>query len=417
MRRKPVVAESPPKEPVGAEKSGSEGASPPAAGVYHVKLPSFEGPLDLLLHLVQEHELDIFDIPIAFLSKKYVEYITLMEELNIDVASEYLVMAATLAHIKSKMLLPTPPSGQDDDPAEELDPRAELVRRLLEYQKYRQAAEELGSSAVLGRDVFARGTTAPEADGPAPLMKYSVFKLFDAFQKLLTRVQQTAEHTIDVDRISISERILQLTDRLKGKGIVPFDALFEEAVTRSDLVVTFLALLEMTRLRMLMVHQEGPLAPIEVELTLTDDQETVLRNATTDPLAELSRGDVENAIREQDAEREEELGREQDAEREEELGREQDAEREEELERELGLPPEMTDGPQLEADESEPEREQEAEDEPQFGREPDAEPEQEAKLEREPHAEREQDAEDEPEFGRKPDAEREQDAERTTDVE
>lgn len=293
MSPEPASVESPPVEPEGDAKPAAEAGGQAA---YHVKLPTFEGPLDLLLHLVQEHELDIFDIPIAFLGKKFVEYILLMEELNIDIASEYLVMAATLAHIKSKMLLPTPPSGQDDDPAEELDPRAELVRRLLEYQKYRQAAEALGSSPVLGRDVFTRGTSAPEADGPAPLQKYSVFKLFDAFQKILTRVEHNAEHTIDVDRISISERILQLTDRLKGEGIVAFDALFEEVMTRSDLVVTFLALLEMTRLRMLMVHQEGPLTPIQVELTLTDDHESVLAHSTSDPLAELSRSDVENSV-------------------------------------------------------------------------------------------------------------------------
>jgi segregation and condensation protein A len=269
----------------------------PTAATYNVVLPVFEGPLDLLLHLVQEHQLDILDIPIAFLAKKYVEYILFMEELNIDVASEYLVMAATLAHIKSKMLLPTPPSGQDEETLEELDPRAELVRRLLEYQKYKHAAEELGAHPVLGRDVFVRGVAAPQADGPAALAKYSVFKLFDAFQKLLSRVEQTAEHTIDVDRISISERILQLTDTLKGKGQVAFERLFETDATRSDLIVTFLALLEMTRLRMMRVHQEGPLAPILVELTLSDEHEHVLAHVETgDPLTALSRNDVENSV-------------------------------------------------------------------------------------------------------------------------
>jgi len=275
----------------------------PGAATYHVVLPTFEGPLDLLLHLVQEHQLDILDIPIAFLAKKYVEYILLMEDLNIDVASEYLVMAATLAHIKSKMLLPTPPSGQDEELGEELDPRAELVRRLLEYQKYKQAGEELGGNPVLGRDVFGRGVAAPEADGPAQLAKYSVFKLFDAFQKLLSRVEQTAEHTIDVDRISISERILQLTDRLKGLGLVAFETLFESDATRSDLIVSFLALLEMARLRMMRVHQEGPLEAILVELTLSDEHEHVLSQVDTgDPLASLSRDDITNSVATAEAE-------------------------------------------------------------------------------------------------------------------
>lgn len=292
--QRPDKKAAPPEESVQGVLEGMAATDPgaPAFG-YQVVLPTFEGPLDLLLHLIQQHEIDILDIPIGFISKKYVEYILLMQELNIDLASEYLVMAATLAHIKSKLLLPSPPAGQEDDPAEELDPRGELVRRLLEYQKYKHAAEELGGGKVLGRDVFTRGSQAPEADGPAPLAKYSVFKLFDAFQKILSRVQQTKEHLIDVDRISISERILQLTDLLKGRGKVPFEELFPEDLNRSDLVVTFLALLEMTRLRMMLVHQDGPLEPISVELTLSDDQEDVLASITgEDPLAALSRPDV-----------------------------------------------------------------------------------------------------------------------------
>src|SRR3954451_13135342 len=158
-----------------------------APNTYHVKLPTFEGPLDLLLHLIEEHELNVMDIPIAFVAKKYVEYITLMEELNIDVASEYLVMAATLTHIKSKMLLPVPPADQEDEDELGLDPRAELVRRLLEYQKYKRAAEQLGGGDVLGRDVFVRGLPAPAVEGPAPLAGLSLFKLLDAFQTVLSR--------------------------------------------------------------------------------------------------------------------------------------------------------------------------------------------------------------------------------------
>jgi len=205
-------------------------------------------------------------------------------------ASEYLVMAATLAHIKSKMLLPKPPVDQDDDAAEELDPRSELVRRLLEYQKYKHAAEQLGSAPVLGRDVFLRGAPAPMVDGPAPLAQVSVFKLFDAFQKLLSKAKQQADHLIDVDRISISERIIELTDLLRGKGRVPFSELFDESMTRSDLIVSFLAVLEMTRLRMMVVLQEGPLKPIEIELTLASEHDEILgKSDGVDPLVELSR--------------------------------------------------------------------------------------------------------------------------------
>ncbi|MCH2109463.1 MAG: segregation/condensation protein A [Polyangiaceae bacterium] len=267
-------------------------------GAYRVNLPAFDGPLDLLLHLIQQHELNIRDIPIGFISTKYVEYITVMQELNIDLASEYLVMAATLAHIKSKTLLPVEPKGQDDEDEEESDPRSELVRRLLEYQKYKTAAQQLGDSPVLGRDVFLRGAPAPQVDGPAPLAQTDVFKLFDAFQRILTKVKQSEDHKIGVDQISISERILQLTDRLKGLGRVKFPHLFGDNASRTDIVVTFLALLEMTRLRMLQVIQEEPLAPIEVELTLMDEHADVLNQdfGEVDPLTALARGDVENSV-------------------------------------------------------------------------------------------------------------------------
>lgn len=296
-------SKAPPKAPGTQEVLGVDevvGASEELAGRsggYHVTLPTFEGPLDLLLHLIQQHQLDIFDIPISFISAKYVEYIMLMQQLNIDLASEYLVMAATLAHIKSKMLLPKPPADQDDETLEELDPRGELVRRLLEYQKYKHAAEQLEQKPVLGRDIFIRGAPAPSVDGQAPLAPISVFKLFDAFQRLLSHAKQTAEHLIDVDRISISERILQLTDRLRGKGLVLFVDLFDEDATRPDLIVTFLALLEMTRLRMMQVVQDTPLAPILVELTLADEHDEILRMdlGGADPLTELRRDDFHQA--------------------------------------------------------------------------------------------------------------------------
>ena len=255
---------SPPGEP--PQASRPEGA----AGGYQVVLPTFEGPLDLLLHLIEQHELDIRDIPISFVAQKYVEYITLMEELNIDIASEYLVMAATLIHIKSKMLLPVPPADQDDEDDMGLDPRAELVRRLLEYQKYKQAAEQLGGGDVLGRDVFVRGLPAPAVEGAAPLAGLSLFKLLDAFQSVLSRATVKVDHQIDLERFSITDRINQLVDLLQLHKKLTFEQLFEGATSRSDLIVTFLALLEMTRLRMTRLEQEGPLLPILIELALVD---------------------------------------------------------------------------------------------------------------------------------------------------
>jgi len=245
-----------------------------AANTYSVKLPTFEGPLDLLLHLIEEHELNVMDIPIAFVAKKYVEYITLMEELNIDVASEYLVMAATLTHIKSKMLLPVVPTDQEDEAEAELDPRAELVRRLLEYQKYKHAAEQLSSNPVLGRDVFLRGVPAPNVEGVAPLAGLSLFKLLDAFQGVLSRAKNVVDHQIDFERFSITDRINELSELLKNSGKVLFEQLFEGARGRADLIVTFLAILEMTRLRLTRVEQEGPLMPIFIELAVNEDGES-----------------------------------------------------------------------------------------------------------------------------------------------
>jgi len=157
------------------------GAEPvPRAGEFRVQLPHFEGPLDLLLHLIKKHELNILDLPVAFIAQRYVEYLRVMRELDLDVAGEYLLMAATLTHIKSKMLLPRVPGEQQDeaeDSGEEEDPRLELIRRLLEYQKYKAVAEDLGGRAVAGRDVFPRGMPGTDAQGPAPLAEIGLFKI------------------------------------------------------------------------------------------------------------------------------------------------------------------------------------------------------------------------------------------------
>lgn len=300
---------SPPGEPPQARRPDESPLG------YQVLLPTFEGPLDLLLHLIEQHELDIRDIPIAFIAHKYVEYITLMDELNIDIASEYLVMAATLTHIKSKMLLPTPPADQEDEEEIGFDPRAELVRRLLEYQKYKRAAEQLGGSSVLGRDVFLRGLPAPSVEGPAQIAGLSLFKLLDAFQSVLSRATTKVDHQIDLERFSITDRINQLVDLLQLHRKLTFDQLFEGATSRGDLIVTFLALLEMTRLRMTRLEQAEPLDPIFIELALVDesvggeggadpDEESAFPRSTepedADGFAEEEREFAEDEITEQD---------------------------------------------------------------------------------------------------------------------
>jgi segregation and condensation protein A len=251
---------------------------------YSVELGVFEGPLDLLLHLVRKHELDIFDIPIAFVTEKYLQYLDMMESLNLDVAGEYLLMAATLAHIKSRELLPRPDGsagdGDDADDADDgPDPREELIRRLLEYQKYKQAAEHLGGQPVVGRNVWLRGLDRKQAIADdvvegveAPLAEIPVDKLLAALDKVLQRAKINLAHSVSVDRLSVSERINQLVDRLEQADEFTFQSCFAfvEAGTHSadqlkhDVVVTFLAILEMARLGMIGLSQ--PLGESEIRI-------------------------------------------------------------------------------------------------------------------------------------------------------
>jgi len=239
---------------------------------YTVSLPSFEGPLDLLLHLCQKHEINILDIPMGFITEKYLEYLSVMTLMNLDVAAEYLVMAATLTHIKSKMLLPSPPPGQEDDELveEEEDPREALIRRLLEYQKYKQAGADLLARGVQGADVFTRGSEIEAAveTGLAPLAEVPLYSLVEAFQRVLAKNKVKLTHEIVADRISLSDRILQLIDVLKRRERMLFEELFEGLTSRADLVITFLALLEMTKLRMTRLFQTEPLAPLYVEAVM-----------------------------------------------------------------------------------------------------------------------------------------------------
>lgn len=243
---------------------------------YQVRLDVFEGPLDLLLHLVRKHELDIFDIPISFITQKYLEYLDLMSSLNLDVAGEYLLMAATLAHIKSRQLLPAPPPGEagevDEDGEAEGDPREELIRRLLEYQKYREAADALGGRPVMGRNVWTRG--APQEDAMSenierdvipPLAEVPVLKLIEALDRVLSSAKIRISHEVTVDRLSVSERINQIADRLAAEGTFTFSSCFRflrEEVTleeaRHEAVVTFLALLEMAKLGVIRLWQGVP---------------------------------------------------------------------------------------------------------------------------------------------------------------
>jgi len=256
-----------------AKKVAEEKALDIPADAYVVSLPTFQGPLDLLLHLIQKHELDILDIPVSFVTEKYLAYLDVMRTLSIDVASEYLVMAATLIHIKSKMLLPQLPGGQDEvGEEEEEDPRAELVRRLLDYQKYKAAGDDLsGRDSMLGRDVFGRGSEEIAPPGPAPFQPMGVFNLFDALEKVLKRTNQKVEHNVVFDRISITDRIVELTQKMRARRKMLFEELFDADRSTFEVVITFLAMLEMCKLKLMRVYQADVLASIHVELLVVDD--------------------------------------------------------------------------------------------------------------------------------------------------
>ncbi len=251
------------------------------AAALSLELPHFEGPLDLLLHLCQKHELDILQIPISFVTQKYLEYLAVMQLMHLDIAAEYLVMAATLAHIKSKMLLPAPPPGQEDEALEEeVDPREALIRRLLEYQKYKDAGEKLAARGVAGRDVFPRGAPAQgladsgagaPAAAQAPLAEIPLYALVEAFQRVLDRSKVKLTHDVVADRISITDRIGELSDYIAQRKRSAFEDLFDGMSTKFDLVITFLALLEMTRLKMTRLFQTEPLGPLYIELAASED--------------------------------------------------------------------------------------------------------------------------------------------------
>ena len=248
------------------EPGGAEGPDAPIHIPYELELPGFSGPLELLLHLTRKHKIDILDIPVAFVTEKYLEYIDAMKVLNLDVAGEYLEMAATLINIKSRMLLPASAAQADDAASEEQeDPRAELVRRLLEYQKYRDAADRLGALDQLQRDVFAR--QAERTVGPAdrPLAEVGLGALLDAFTAVLKRMKPDAAREVTAERISVAQRIQELVELLESRRRVRFDQLFDASAGRLVVVVTFLALLEMTKLKMTRLVQAGPGTPLLVD--------------------------------------------------------------------------------------------------------------------------------------------------------
>lgn len=227
---------------------------------YSVHLDKFDGPLDLLLHLIRKNELDVCDISIAVITRQYLDYIKLMKDLNLEVAGDFLVMAATLLQIKSRMLLPV--DEPEESEAVEDDPRAELIRRLMEYQQYKDAGMVIGARALLGREVFVRTWVEPllaTARSEEGQLEVSLFELVDAFRVLLDRIP--AEHFHDVDAaetFSIADCINEILSLLQERDTVQFDDLVRDDFTRERVIVTFLALLELCRLKLIRIFQNEP---------------------------------------------------------------------------------------------------------------------------------------------------------------
>jgi segregation and condensation protein A len=259
---------------------------------YAVKLSVFEGPLDLLLHLIRHNEVDITDIPIARIAEQYLDTIELMQELNLDVAAEYLVMAATLALIKSRMLLPD--ESQEDE--EGIDHRAELVQRLLEYQRFKEAAEALSRRRLLGRDVFSVIGPGPERTPESEReIEVGLFELVAAFRDVLDSTQATdLKHEIETEHVTVRDRMMVVMDLLEANESIEFMRIFETGEgasrpSRAILVVTFLAVLELARLSALRIYQGlsergTPEGPIRMRRASLDSKDPEWRERITDAM-------------------------------------------------------------------------------------------------------------------------------------
>lgn len=236
------------------------------------KLPRFEGPLDLLLHLIKRDEIDIYDIPIAHITNQYLQYIELMQLLDLDVAGEFLVMAATLMRIKAKMLLPVPKSDDEED---EADPREELVQRLLEYRLYKEASETLKSQEGLRRSIFERGIVPTEDDaGPLPLAPATLFDLLEALNRVMARRPERVVYQVQTEAWDIEDKMSLIARTVAEDGRLLFSALMATATARMEIVVSFMALLELVKLGTIAIVQDANFADILILPKLPEGTES-----------------------------------------------------------------------------------------------------------------------------------------------
>jgi segregation and condensation protein A len=246
---------------------------------YRVKLEIFEGPMDLLIHLIRKNEVDIFDIPIALITDQYLQYLDMMKALNINVAGDFLLMASTLVYIKSRMLLPE----RDKEGEEEEDPRIEITQPLLEYLRLKDLAGELSERDLLDRDVFKRHLYpdyASQFEGQEVELDVNLFQLMDAFKRIVEQRLPDAVLSYVADPVTIRDRIAFILERLRQGSAVFFTELFNESRTISEFIVTFLALLELVHIGMVRVFQPGPDKDIRLTAHFTDNEEKDNGNIT-----------------------------------------------------------------------------------------------------------------------------------------
>ena len=226
-----------------------------------VILEAFEGPLDLLLYLIRRQNLDILEINVAEITRQYMGYIELMTTIQLELAAEYLVMAAMLAEIKSRMLLPRQPVDEED----EGDPRAELIRRLQEYERFKNAAEDVDEMPRLGRDIHQASAEAPDREQQRPHPEVDMREILTALADVLRRAEMFESHQIELEKLSTRERMTQVLDRIRGQQFVPFVSLFKEAEGRLGVVVTFLAIMELIKESLVEIVQSESFGPIHVK--------------------------------------------------------------------------------------------------------------------------------------------------------
>jgi len=236
---------------------------PPEA--LEVILEAFEGPLDLLLYLIRRQNLDVLNIPIAEITRQYMVYVEMMKSLNLELAADYLVMAAMLAEIKSRMLLPRPVEEENED-----DPRAELVRRLQEYERFKQAAEDIDELPRMNREVFQVSAKAPNLKLVKPEPELDMRELLSAFKDVLVRLELNSHHKITSEPLSLRERMSDVLEQLKSDKFIEFTALFPSDEGRMGLVVTFLAVLELIKESLIEIIQTGAYEPIHVKTRTTE---------------------------------------------------------------------------------------------------------------------------------------------------